>query len=113
MTVAAFKKGYGKDIKGLAKHPGQYCEVWTMTGDDAYVTGGYELTDIDQPILAVRQLTYVQYVWAWDKATGKVKAMKFVDIIDSGTADGTLVEEDADTDMSGEVIDFAVWVDQI
>ena len=112
MTVA-YKKKYGKDIKGLAKHPGQYWEIWTLTGDDTYLTGGYALTDIDQPILAVRQLNYVQYVWAWVPATGKVMAKKFVDVISSGTPDGTLVEEDASTDMSSEVIDFAVLVDQI
>ena len=106
----AYQKKYGKSPASLAKHPNQFWVIVHMAGDDAYLTGGYPF-DFDAPILGVVQQNYVQYVWAWDPVNKKVKAMKFVDIIDSGTADGTLVEEDADTDMEGELIDFAVLVD--
>ena len=110
--AASFAKKYGKDSKGLAKHPNQYGMIYTMTGESAYTSGGTPNT-IDEPIVAMIQLTFVKYLWGYSRTTNKFNAYRADDKVTSA-GDGRLVEATAtSTNMSTEVIDFLVIVDQI
>ena len=111
--AATFAKKYGKDSKGLAKHPNQYGMIYTMTGDADYDSGGYAISGIDEPIVAMIQLNYVKYLWGFNRVTGKLQGYLADDKVASA-GDGRLKEATAtSTNMSTEVIDFLVIVDQI
>lgn len=114
--AATFKKKFGKNIKALTRHPNQASYIYTMTGDDSYPTGGYPVSGIDEPIIAMVQLNYNEYLWGYNRDTGKLSAHLAVDTDTDGMApdpDGKLTEAAAMTDMEGEVINFLVIVDQI
>lgn len=110
--AATFKKKFGKNIKALTRHPNQASYIYTMTGDDSYPTGGYPVSGIDEPIIAMVQLNYGEYLWGYNRDTGKLSAHLAVDEIETA-GDGRLTEAADMTDMEGEVIDFLVIVDQI
>lgn len=76
------------------------------TGGDDYRTGGISLDAIGEDLDWVFAVGGV-YMWVFDPATNKLKAMKAVDEIDTA-GDGTMVEEDDQTAITATIYYFAV-----